>query len=1108
MNVSKRSWALAAAVSLGLAGLVGRATALDPKDKEFPQVPKGFEIKMLAQPPQVEYPVGVCTTPAGDEVFVGQDPENVRGRTNGLSSVVKVTFGPDGKAIVTPFVDKVNGPRGMCFVDGTLYVVHGPTIAAYKDTPSGPNTEHDTLVTGFGFEPKELQQDHACAGIRMAIDGWLYMAVGDQGFVKATAKDGSTLQMHQGGIVRVRPDGTEMEQVTWRQRNIYNVDIDPLLNIFTRDNTNDGDGWDTHFNYDVMGADYGYPYLWIRYSDEIAEKIADYGGGSGTGGYYTDEAAWPKPYGDMLYSCDWGRGKVFMHEKEPNGASFKVKQEDFLKGSRPIGIDMDGVGRMVYADWRGGVFGRMKNPVGYIARVSVAGPAPAAFPDLDKASDAELVQFMTHDSAVLRINAQHAILRRGDKPEIAAGLEKIIGGNGSLYTRVAALFTLKQLEGAASNPKIAKYLGTPDLKEFALRALCDRKKELATVDPQLIVDALKDANPRVRVQAVNGISRLGKIELASNLIPVMNDADPIVRHLAMRALRTLNAVDACLAVVDTSSPMDAENALRTMRDMHSAPAVDGLIAKLKSAADPALRASILSTLGRLYFTEGEWDGKWWGTRPDQTGPYFKTAEWEQTPKIAQVLEESVKNPQDTNALVGIIAKFRVPIPGSAPLIVKVAQAAGPAQLDAIRALTQLKDAAGPEAAAALENVAMNKSLDARIRSDALAAIGRMSGKDATAILARLIVTLDGTKSATPEVLTAAVKAMGEANKDPGALLKLLDGASPELQQIVYAPLLKSADKRVKDVIAKAWTDDAKALMLIQAIARGKVGEQAGKLGALMTDKRPAIRQAAIAAAGKLESNALVDKLITVASQKESTGAALKSINQIAAWRVSDPKIVGVAEHLGALAAALPPGDPNLNDALRTARAFSSDSRIDEAKREELLAAIAKISTPGGTGNTIADIGYDDAYKRVQSMTGDKALGEKLFTQQGCINCHTRTKAETPKGPFLGEVGTTYQRPYLSESVLFPSKVIAFGFDTHWYKLKTNDTIEGFVSHETSEEVDVRNAAGQVTTVHKADIKTQGTRKESIMPQGLADNLSMQDFASLMAYLESLKGAAK
>ncbi len=47
--------------------------------------------------------------------------------------------------------------------------------------------------------------------------------------------------------------------------------------------------------------------------------------------------------------------------------------------------------------------------------------------------------------------------------------------------------------------------------------------------------------------------------------------------------------------------------------------------------------------------------------------------------------------------------------------------------------------------------------------------------------------------------------------------------------------------------------------------------------------------------------------------------------------------------------------------------------------------------------------------------------------------------------------------------------------------------------------------GAVHTVSKSDIDRRGGREQSMMPEGLADNLTAEQLAGLLAYLESLKG---
>src|SRR5690242_16315132 len=144
----------------------------------------------------------------------------------------------------------VNNPRGILSVGDRLYVLHtkfsDDSVATGMELVVFEDKDHDGVADG---KPKPLIEhmsnpaylksrgtDHATNGIRMGIDGWIYIAVGDFGFHEATGSDGKKLTMLGGGIVRVRPDGSEMEIYTHGTRNIYDVAIDPYMNIFTRDN--------------------------------------------------------------------------------------------------------------------------------------------------------------------------------------------------------------------------------------------------------------------------------------------------------------------------------------------------------------------------------------------------------------------------------------------------------------------------------------------------------------------------------------------------------------------------------------------------------------------------------------------------------------------------------------------------------------------------------------------------------------------------------------------------------------------------------------------------------------------------------------------------------
>ena len=62
---------------------------------------------------------------------------------------------------------------------------------------------------------------------------------------------------------------------------------------------------------------------------------------------------------------------------------------------------------------------------------------------------------------------------------------------------------------------------------------------------------------------------------------------------------------------------------------------------------------------------------------------------------------------------------------------------------------------------------------------------------------------------------------------------------------------------------------------------------------------------------------------------------------------------------------------------------------------------------------------------------------------------------------------------------------------------------GFVVREAGEEIEIRDAAGLSTVLKKKDIDERRQTPLSVMPEGLVDTLTVQELASILAYLESL-----
>ncbi len=460
------------------------------------KVPPGFEATLFAAPPEINYPTCLAAAPGG-ELYVGVDLNGSLDARPDRGSVVRcVDEDGDGRADRFNVFARMDSPRGVHFDAGTLYVLHPPRLTAFVDeNADGVADREEVLVDGIGFDLKFRGADHTTNGLRLGIDGWIYIAVGDYGFVAAKGRDGRQVQLHGGGVVRVRTDGSGLEIVSRGQRNIYDVAVDSLLNAFTRDNTNDGGGWDVRLSHVVRGGQYGYPSLFVNFPDEIIQPLADYGGGSPCGSLAIDEGILPEPYGRALYTCDWGRSIVYRHPLTAKGAGFAAGQEVFVEVPRPTDMDVDGQGRLYISSWRDGGFNYSGPNVGYVVELRPAGVSFPAPPDVKKATDAQLLAELASASHVRRLAAQREILRRGDRPAVAAEIEKLCTAGSDLPVRVAAIFTLKQLRGAAANPALVELAKTPELREYALRALADDSTQLAGVPAQLFVEAPRRCRP-------------------------------------------------------------------------------------------------------------------------------------------------------------------------------------------------------------------------------------------------------------------------------------------------------------------------------------------------------------------------------------------------------------------------------------------------------------------------------------------------------------------------------------------------------------------------------------------------------------------------------------
>lgn len=645
------------------------------------KIPEGFDATVFAAPPAVNYPVYVAAATDGT-VFVSSDKNGSLDREPRRGSVVRlVDLDGDGRADSSNlYVDNVDSPRGLVWDHDRLYLMHPPHLSAFiDDDGDGVSDRQEILVKNIAFDFKDRPADHTSNGVTLGVDGWLYLAIGDFGFMRAEGTDGRTLQFRGGGVVRVRPDGTGLQLYSRGTRNILEVALDPLLRGFTRDNTNDGGGWDTRLHHFTGLEDHGYPRTYINFGDEIIQPLADYGGGSGCGALYMDEPGMPPGFGDAIYTADWGRQQIFRHNVIDSGATVTADQSEFLGLPRATDLDVDASSHIYAASWKGATFTYADENVGFIVQLSPQNYSPRALPDFASASNENLVNLLRDPSHRRRLEAQRSLIRRcvSSPGESAANIgllkQLALDNDTSLKSRVAAIFAIKQILGRDSTDLLTELARQPEITAWCVRALGDRWDQIDPAATETIIQGLASNAPRTALESIVAAARFGMEdqELADQLAPHVArwfaSSDNVLRHTAIEASILMTAVDPSLDLISgpSSSLAARQAAFRVLQAIHQPHVIDALANLLD---DPSSENSefAFSALARLYHVEGEWKGNSWGTRPDTRGPYYQPETWQLSSRIGKLLNTHLENASNETAinLLSIMAKNRIDISDS------------------------------------------------------------------------------------------------------------------------------------------------------------------------------------------------------------------------------------------------------------------------------------------------------------------------------------------------------------------------------------------------------------------------------------------------------------
>ncbi len=877
-----------------------------------------LRIEVIATAPEIEAPTTVVGAPDGS-VYVGCDPRDARLNTDRPECYI-VRFGftsdtpdqirlPDGTLAPpgprlrqrTIFAKDIFSPAGSAWFDGWLYVAHDPFLTRFKDTDGdGIADVREDLITNLGVMPQTGLNDHCASGFTLGMDGYFYMSIGDRGtYQTKSVKDGSTISMQGGGIIRFRPDGTALEVFSTGTRNHLEVALDAEDNAFTLDNTDDGNGWWTRLTHHIQGGYYGYPYDYQRAENygvtqpseqtldamkrnghaglppaTFLPAMADFGGGSPTGGLCYLSDGLPEFYRGKLLFSDWGKSGLFLIEVVRDGATFRfvkntpVLQADKGTDFRPMQISVAGDGSLLIADW---AWGGWKGPktVGTIWRLSwpEAKPAPR-LPDENKASIDELLVALTHPDRDQRLRAEYALVKAGHGDQFPRILQS---GHPHPIARLHAIGGIQQwgrilaVENKISsdtNHAVAPLNqvvtdADPVVRARALRALTDLGYGITLLaidpDPRVRLQAAVDAAGIKFKASIEDINRSIAAALAgektmARVTDPLADPDPFIRFAANGSLRAfLDWVPFAMNDPREIVRDAAFDALGRVWEMESIFCL-GEAARGKT---PAHRTRAITALGQIAYQAKPWDGHWWGTQPVKSPAPLNNVAWEGTPKALATLTAALAD-SDSGVRLAAAKAFAILIlddsgkPAGAALRDRLTAEHDPAvRRQLIEALGVQKDS---EAMPVFMKIAIDDKADAAFRDAAIAAVVGIGGDDAKKIIAQL----------------------AGAALSPAATRKIVQAAG-ELKVVEAAPAL---------IVHMADENPGNREFAVKALSQigAKANARDALIGAL-ADKDSKVQAAAVEALGNLKDKAALPALLEFSKTKK---ARRETINAIAA----------------------------------------------------------------------------------------------------------------------------------------------------------------------------------------------------------------------------------
>ncbi len=582
----------------------------------LPEVPPGFKIEFAAREPLVRNPCAMAFDVAG-RLCVGMGPQyrTPKPDTPGDSVFIMIDEDDDGRFdSKKQFATGFNSIQSIAWRGRDLWIANAPDLTVVRDLDGDDVAdEYVRVFTDLG------NLEHGLHGLNWGPDGRLYMSKGNSKGLSqpgriapkpfrdlwgVTAPEGSPdfpppvktsasdyeRAYHdpaddwgrEGGVLVCDDTGENLEIVSRGFRNPWDIAYDSGFNWQGTDNDQtEGDRVFTPF----FGAHYGWGHPWsAHWTGKDHPPTAPITGpvfhGSGTGIVFYDAKQFPEKYRGVWFFNDWLRRTVFFYRPVWDGALTQPaggQWQEFITGGKslfkPTDIEVGPDGSLFILGW-GRAYGAeidkngKHSNEGRIFQVSWGEQAKTALDSkfgrpLDAWSLDELTDEFSSPIPARRIDVQNELLRRHERASVESIFERFDFRTEEIARQTWLLWTIGRLY--MESEELDRRLGriaiddslSVNLRVQALRILGHRIR--ASDDwrelPDIVTQLVDDADPRIRLAAVQAFQRATQKQWARPLLRLLSEeTDRVVFYAAWQTLRKLLPVEQRLPLLTDPRP--------------------------------------------------------------------------------------------------------------------------------------------------------------------------------------------------------------------------------------------------------------------------------------------------------------------------------------------------------------------------------------------------------------------------------------------------------------------------------------------------------------------------------------------------------------------------